>query len=255
MTIAGLSGAPGSVARQALAPEIRAARTGAAGVQTGRNGLRGVALAAALTAALALPLSPVSAHPHVFVEGGIDFVIQEGAVLDAVEVTWLFDEFETLVMLASSGLRLNTEGGLDAAGRQEVAQLQRDWPDSFGASVHLSAAGEAVALGPPREIDVRVREGRLAVTFTRDLATPVALHAQAVEAAFYEPTFFVSFSVIEASNLLGAAEGCSAALHRFEPDPDDVRLMSLLARLGREETPEIENVGAKFADRITLTCA
>ena len=224
-------------------------RRGAYG-ESWRAGLWGVGLASALIG----PLSAASAHPHVFVEGGIDFVMREGTVLEAVEVTWLFDEFETLVMLASSGLNLTTEGGLDAAGRQEVARLQNDWPDRFGASVHLSANGDALALDAPAEIDLRVVEGRLAVTFTRDLARPVSLDGRDVEAAFYEPTFFVSFSVTETSELLGETEGCRVDLHRFEPDPDDIRLMSLLARLGREETPEIENVGAKFADRITLTC-
>ena len=51
----------------------------------------------ALCAAVALaPALPAQAHPHVFVDGGVDFVLGAGAVLEALEVTWRYDEFETL---------------------------------------------------------------------------------------------------------------------------------------------------------------
>lgn len=175
-------------------------------------------------------------------------------MLEAVEVTWLFDEFETLVMLASNGLNLNAEGDLRETDRQAVAQLQSAWPGQVGASVHLSAGGEPLTLGEPAAMDVGMRDGRLAVTFSRNLEKPVSLAGRDVEAAFYEPTFFVSFSIAEVSKLLGAPDGCATQLHRFEPDPEDEKLWAILAGLGREETPDIENVGAQFADRITLQC-
>ena len=40
----------------------------------------------------------------------------------------------------------------------------------------------------------------------------------------------------------------------FNPDIELAALQTTLFELSREETPDIENVGALFADRIVMTC-
>ncbi|EBA02264.1 hypothetical protein RB2150_09724 [Rhodobacterales bacterium HTCC2150] len=41
----------------------------------------------------------------------------------------------------------------------------------------------------------------------------------------------------------------------FNPDAQDLDLKAALAKISREETPENDQVGALFADRISVTCA
>ncbi len=206
--------------------------------------------AAALTAA-----APVAAHPHVFVDGGVDFVMRDGTVLEALEVTWLFDEFETLYTLSSAGVGLNDEGGLDEADRLDLVRYLSDWPDDFDGSAHLSVDGAGIALEWPAGLDARLIEGRLEMTFTRRLDSPISLNERRVEVAFYESTYFYAFSVTNQPRIAGDPGNCAARVVPFNADAQSAALQSTLFELGREETPDIENVGALFADRIVLRCA
>ncbi|WP_421700998.1 DUF1007 family protein [Aliiroseovarius sp.] len=217
-------------------------------ISQARRVMRAAMLACGLSAGAA------AAHPHVFVDGGIDFLFGPDQMLTALEVTWLYDEFETLYTLSALELSLNAAGGLDEADRLELVRRLSDWPEDFDGSAHLTQGGEAVALAPPRGLDARMVDGRLLLTFTRPLVQPVAVGQSPVEAAFYESTYFFDFTLTNAPRLLGAAPGCAARVTPFDPSAQEAELLQVLARLGREETPETENVGAFFADRITLQC-
>ncbi|MGR3496174.1 DUF1007 family protein [Citreimonas sp.] len=197
---------------------------------------------------------PARAHPHVFIDGGVDFVFRDGTMLDALQVTWRYDAFETLYTLSSHGMALNAEGELDEADRLELVRLLSDWPEDFDGSAHLTVGGDAIALEWPSALDAHVVDGRLEMTFTRTLGTPVSLDAQYAEVAFYESTYFFAFSVTDEPRLVDAAAGCSVRVIPFDPDSQTEELSKALSTLGREETPEIENVGALFADRIAVTC-
>lgn len=208
-----------------------------------------------MAGAFALSASSALGHPHVFVDGGVDFVVRDGAVLESLDVTWLYDEFETLYTLSVAGLSLNAKNDLDEDDRKQLVRLLSDWPDDFDGSAHLSVDGASVALEWPTGLDVDLIDGRLEVTFSRQLTTPIALKDRSVEVAFYESTYFFAFSVTNPPVFVNDEGLCSAVVIPFDPDPDDTALQTALAKLGREETPEIQNVGALFADRIVVRCA
>lgn len=226
-------------------------------IQTRRRGFPRLAhgLATVLTAAtLVAAPAPVRAHPHVFVDGGVDFVFRDGTTLDALRVTWRYDEFETLYTLSSFGLALNAQGDLDEADRLTLIRLLSDWPEDFDGSAHLSIAGQAIALEWPSELDARLVDGRLEMTFIRELPSPVSLDGQDAEVAFYESTYFFAFKVTDQPQLVEAAAQCAATVIPFDPDSQTESLRAALSTLGREETPAMGNVGALFADRIAVTC-
>ena len=204
--------------------------------------------------ALLVSAAPALAHPHVFIDGGIDFVFEDSGVLQALEVTWLYDEFETLYILSSYGLSLNRNGGLDEADRLELVRLRSDWPEDFDGSAHLKVDGQGVAMEWPTALDARLVEGRLELTFTRQLAAPLQVRGRDVEVAFYESTYFFDFTLTNAPKLAGNAGDCVTDVIPFNPDLQLAALQATLAKLSREETPETENVGALFADWIVLTC-
>ncbi|MFQ6549640.1 DUF1007 family protein [Aestuariibius sp. 2305UL40-4] len=205
--------------------------------------------------AAVLAAGPALSHPHVFVDGGVDFVFGNDQQIEALKVTWLYDEFETLYTLSVLELSLNDAGGLDEADRLELVRRLSDWPDDFDGSAHLSIEGEPVPLAWPEGLDARMVDGRLLITFTRPLEEPVKLAGRPAEVAFYESTYFFAFSVTNPPQLIGAADPCSATVIPNDPNDQPEELRATLAALGREETPGIANVGALFADRIMVTCA
>lgn len=180
--------------------------------------------------------------------------MRDDATLDALQVTWLYDEFETLYMIAEAGMGLNAAGVLDEADRSELVRQLSDWPEDFDGSAHLTIDGQPVLLNWPEGLDVQVVDGRLQLTFLRPLASPTSLSGRKVQVAFYESTFFFAFSVTKKPSFAPAGDACAAQVTRFDPETAPAGLMTRLAALDHEETPEIEDVGALFADRISVTC-
>ncbi len=205
--------------------------------------------------ALMVLATPLQAHPHVFVDGGVDFVFGSDGRLESLQVTWLYDPFETLYILSSSEISLNAAGGLEPADRQRLIELRSNWPSDFEGASHLSSAEAPVGLARPHGFDVVLINGRLQVTFERNLERPIDLRESAVDVDVYEATYFYAFTVTNIPQLLGQSADCSAEVIPYARDPQNSALERALAALGREETPEDARVGAYFADRISVTCA
>ena len=118
------------------------------GIRHVRKVIRGVLLCGLIV----LFGSPAIGHPHVFVDGGVDFLF-ENDTLVALRVTWLYDEFETLYILSLYNLSLNAQGGLDETDRMALVRHRSDWPSDFDGSAHLSVGGAPIALKRPTDMD------------------------------------------------------------------------------------------------------
>lgn len=196
----------------------------------------------------------LQAHPHVFVDGGIDFVVEDGTKLTKLEITWLFDKFETLFLLSSSGVSLTEEGRLPQDAWSKLESEIGSWPDSFSGSAHVSVAGRPVPLSDPAQFDVRMVDTRLELSFTRTLAQPQPLSGVTLRTAFYEASYFYDFSITQSPRLLGQAETCTADVIPFVAGEKEKSIQKALQALGKEQTPDQPNVGALFADTVYLTC-
>ena len=204
-------------------------------------------------ALLAHPL-PAQSHPHVFVDGGVDFVFDEKNLLSTLLITWLYDEFETLYILSSYGMSVDSDGELAEADRQELIRYRNDWPIDFDGSAHLSVDRKNIALEWPENLDAELIDGRLRITFLRKLTNAVDLTISPATLAFYESSYFFDFSVTQPPQLHNAPAQCRAEVVPFVPDAQGDALQVALTKLSREQTPDIENVGALFADQIELRC-
>lgn len=124
---------------------------------------------------------PLYAHPHVFVDGGVDFIMADGATLDALSVTWLFDEFETLYDLSSRGIEPQLDGSLSDVDRETIRSAYADFPDDFDGSAHLTINGEDIEMDWPSDVAVNLVDGRLQLTFIRKLADQIDLTDKEVD--------------------------------------------------------------------------
>ncbi|MCW1952261.1 MAG: DUF1007 family protein [Octadecabacter sp.] len=111
----------------------------------------------------------MSGRPHVFVDGVVDFFMPDGATLDALSVTWLFDEFATLYDLPPSvkpfaRLTLNF---------QMISIGPRIW----------SSTKKTSKMDWPSDVAVELVDSRLRLTFIRKLAEEINL-TKKVEVAF-----------------------------------------------------------------------
>ncbi len=194
------------------------------------------------------------AHPHVFVDGGIDFIFLEDGQLGSIVVTWRYDAFETLYLLSDIGIIPEQGADFTDQDRALVEERLGEFPSDFDGSAHLTVMGQTVSLDWPRDLTARLVGDRLEVSFFRDLTTPVALSDTGLQAQFYERTYFFAFSLTDAPDFIGDNGRCSGNIDPFTPSDDTQDLTDMLAQLSREETPQDVNVGATFTDTLEVTC-
>lgn len=193
--------------------------------------------------------SPARAHPHVFIDATAAFQFNPAGELNAVEITWIYDAFTSLTLIAMLDLDSDNDQILTDADRARIVQAQTIWPDDFAGDTYLETGGQSVPLGRPINGASDMRDGRIAVSFELPLLEPLAVTAP-VELRLYDPSYYYSY----ATTVAGEAHGCAVALEPFEPSAATSGLQAKLMKLSREETPEQENVGRLFADVLRLTC-
>ena len=194
------------------------------------------------------------AHPHVFVDGGVDFVFQTDGQLGSVIVTWRYDPFETLYILSDLGIVPQAGSDFSDEDRVEVEARLGEFPPDFDGSAHLSIDQQPVPLDWPRDLTAKMVGDRLEVSFTRELLTPASVKDRPLIVRFYERTYFFAFSLTDAPEFVGDGGRCSGEIEPFSPSDETQDLTDMLAQLSREETPQDANVGATFADTLEVTC-
>ena len=209
------------------------------------------------TAALVIGLGtaaggPAAAHPHVFIDGGLDFVFDDDGRLASLRITWIYDPLASLFMLEDLGLAAT--GPLTAADRAQLAAYQTEWMPGFAGDSYLRHKGEAVRLSGPVAPEAEVRDGRVVIRFRRDLAAPVHPGHETV-AEVYDPTYFTAYRITEAPALEGAPAHCTAEVEPFEPKQGLAALQERLLAIPASGTPEDPDVGALFAEKVHLSCA
>lgn len=206
-----------------------------------------------LAAAIAVVPLRAATHPHVFIDANASFVFDDEGRLSALRVRWTFDAFVSLFMIEALELDADQDGELSDEDRARIVADQTTWPPDYDGDSYLWVSGERAALTGPENASADQADGRVSVTFDRRLVEPVAV-SDAL-AKLYDPVFFYAYFVAQDAALVNAPEGCEAEVELFEPDSELMLLQQSLMQLGIDETPEQEDVGAVFADRILLTCA
>ena len=209
----------------------------------------------ALGLAVVLGAAPgmARAHPHVFIDGGVNFVFDGESRLTELRITWIYDPLTSLFMLEDLGIDPAATAPLGTSDRAGLAAYQTEWDDGFAGDSYLWDGARRIGLSGPNAPEAELIDGKVAIRFSRRLETPVRPGAETV-VKVYDPTYFTAYAITETPRLEGAAAGCHAVVQRFEPSGPLQALQQSLARLPVDATPETEDVGALFADQVFIAC-
>ncbi|MEM9797083.1 MAG: DUF1007 family protein [Pseudomonadota bacterium] len=208
------------------------------------------ALQIALVAATGLT-GPVAAHPHIFVDAATVFQIDGTGQLTGLRITWTYDAFTSLVMFDQLNLDPDGDGRLDDADRAAIVAGETEWPPDYNGDVHLDLEGRAIAMGRPENGEAWMADDRVSVAFNLPLAEPIASPDRA-RLRLYDPYYYYAYTMVGAA--LSTEDVCTVRVDPFVLDEASRRVQVSLFELGREETPEQEDVGALFADEVHLSC-
>lgn len=211
--------------------------------------MKNVFFAGAFATGLGL-CGPALAHPHVFIDAKAVYQIDDAGQLQSLRITWIYDAFTSLALIEALALDQDNDGVLSEADLARVVQAQTIWPDHFQGDTYLEIAGQPVPLGRPAAGAADMEDLRISVSFDLPLRQAIAASPE-VELRLYDPGYYYAYATLEAM----ASGPCAATITRFEADQASSALQAQLARLSREETPEQDGIGRRFADIVRLECA
>ena len=197
---------------------------------------------------------PAKAHPHVFVDARTGFIFGTDGQLEALRISWTYDEFTTLILFESLNLDFDGDGQFNDADRAAVIDGETNWDREYKGDAYLEVAGQNYPLGRPEAAAVTLENNQVEVSFDLPLSQSVRIEDTPAFLRLYDPVFFYAYTILPAIDPIDLPEGCQAQIVSFEPNAAENALQEKLTALGREEAPTQENVGRLFSDEVRMTC-
>ncbi len=201
-----------------------------------------------------LPVT-VTAHPHVFIDTGLEFVVDEAGQLTHVRVTWAYDAFYSLLVLEDMGLDPDADGVLTAEETDMLAGFDAQWVEGYNGDLVIMNGDATVPLSGPNEPTAVMEDGRIVTSHLRRIeGSPVAANALSIKA--YDETYYTAYEITRPVIVTGQ-DTCK--IEKKDPDIDgqlaqmQAFLKTLDANYDLEEN-DIPLIGAEFAAEIRLSC-
>lgn len=210
----------------------------------------------ALTLCLALLAAPAAAHPHIFVNTGLVFVVDDQSRLTHVQVTWEYDELYSLLMTEDLGVDSDYDGVLTAADIDLLTGFDMNWVDGFNGDLVGMVAGQPVQLSQPMSATADFRDGKITTTHIRSINGSPSLADGAVFKP-YDATFYTAYDVTLPVRVQGS-DACEIDMQVPDVEGALALLRAEIAALPEEydmETLGYGNIGVQFATEVEIACA
>jgi ABC-type uncharacterized transport system substrate-binding protein len=212
----------------------------------------------ALAQCLMIPVA--QAHPHIWIEGGIELVFNSQGNASAVRQSWLFDELFSTYAL--QGMPRDKAGQVPSA---ELEKITGEWmaaladPEShFFTKITLGA--KPLTFGAP--LNARStwdpKTSQLVLSFELPLKSPVKLDATGLEIDIQDPGYFVAFEYkggARAFKGIDAPEQCKFGYMPPRPlDPKTERLLWSIPPTQKELPENLREAVRQLSHQFTVKC-
>lgn len=210
-----------------------------------------VSLAFAMLAA-----TPIGAHPHVFVDTGLELIFNEASQLTHVRVTWKYDALYSLLITEDMGLDDDYDGKLTSMEQAALTGFDMNWIEGFNGDLEVLDSANPVALSGPTEPTATFADGQITTTHLRAVLSPLGVK-DAFVVKPYDATYYTAYEV----NLPVKITGSNLCRTRVKMPVMGAELEALREELSKVEldsNPEdvgLPNIGAQLAQDVIVTCA
>lgn len=215
----------------------------------------GLPLVLAAVLATGLGAGPALAHPHAFTDTAIRLIFDAEGRAAAVEITWVYDELTSLMVVEDRGVDMDGDGQATEAERAVLQGFDQNWDPGFAGDFYLRQGGQDLALSQPFGQVADYRDGKLHSTFRRRIEPPVVMDAPLSMQA-YDPTFYTAYSLSGLPQVEGRAD-CALRLVAADTAAAQQEFGAALAAIPPDEVPDesrFGDVGRLFADEVQVTC-
>ncbi|NOD35238.1 DUF1007 family protein [Ruegeria sp. HKCCD7296] len=201
-----------------------------------------------------LPI-PAMAHPHVFIDTGLEFIVDESGQLTHIRVTWAYDELFSLLQLEDMRLDQDGDGVLTESEEKFLAGFDAQWIEGYNGDLVVTSGGMPVTLSGPLSPSATTEDGRIVTTHLRAVEGG-SVPASALSAKAFDETYYTAYEVTRPVIVTGPA---TCQTERFDPDIDGqlAQMQAFLLTLDADydlEENDIPLVGENFATEIRVSC-
>ncbi|MDX5356739.1 MAG: DUF1007 family protein [Rhodobacterales bacterium] len=204
-------------------------------------------------AVLALPVGAAQAHPHEFIDAGIELRFDVGGQLTALRIVWVYDDLTSLMILSDRGLDPDGDGALTEAEAATLSGFDMDWAEGFAGDTYRLHGDAPQALGPPQDWTARVVEGRIITTHLRQLVAPIAPGTAPLVVQVYDPGYYTAYT-IASTPLIRGRDDCTAEVYGPDVAAADAALAEAMQELTGDAEADFPAIGAAYAEEVRLIC-
>lgn len=198
----------------------------------------------------------VAAHPHIFVDTGIEIIFDGEGQPTHVRVTWQYDELYSLLITEDLELDPDFDGVLTASEKAALTGFDMKWIEGFNGDLEVVAGPNVVPLSGPSEATATFAEGRITTTHLRKILSSVDM-TELLVIKPYDPTYYTAYDVTLPVAISGS-DACRARVKMPDISAGLAALREQLNSLDPEAEPEdagLPNIGAELASDVIVTCA
>lgn len=196
--------------------------------------------------------APLGAHPHIFVDTGLDLRFDAEGRLTEVHTTWAYDEFYSLLITEDRGLDPDFDGVLTPEELADLQGFDMQWTPGFNGDLVITQGGQEMTLSGPMDYTAVYEDARITTTHVRKVVSPTTAPIP-IEIRPYDPTYYTAYDI----TLPVQIEGNVACTRKIEVPDIAARLQEVSAQLAAMDTITEEDspdVGILLASTVIVTC-
>jgi ABC-type uncharacterized transport system substrate-binding protein len=200
--------------------------------------------------------APLGAHPHIFVDTGVDLYFTPDGTLSEVKVTWRYDAFYSLLITQDMGIDFDGDGLLTDQEQALLDGFDMQWSDGFNGDLTIEAGGMPVALSRPRDYSAAYVLGRITTIHTRDVLSS-NVGADLLYVRPFDLTYYTAYDVSFPVTVHGIPD-CQSQIVEPEQTPALAAIREKIGGLPMDVDPAdvgLSDVGALLATTVVLSCA
>lgn len=210
---------------------------------------------AIIALSLSLFAAPLGAHPHIFINTGLVFLINDENQLTHVQVTWEYDELYSLLVTEDMGLDDDYDGVLSDADAAALTGFDMNWVDGYNGDLVAELDKTPLALGPPSAPTATMKDGKIITTHLRAVYGAPLVNGP-LNFRPYDGTYYTAYEVGLGVDVKGRS-GCDITLDA--PDIAGALAMTKaeLSALPQDmdmEAAGLGDIGSRFATEVRVTC-
>lgn len=199
--------------------------------------------------------APAAAHPHMFVDTGVEVIFDDQGRAAALRITWIYDDLTSLGILSDRGMDEDFDGVLTPEELAALSGFDMQWDAGFDGDTYALQAAAPLALSGPSDWTASYSEAKLSSTHLRRFAAPVVIASQPLVVQTYDPSYYVAYAIV-AQTVLTDGPACTA--ETFAPDraAADAILQASISEMagGGDAEGDFPAIGAAYADEVRITC-